>query len=463
MASLVSLMTDATLALIFCAVVVAFCRFRNLGLFAVLATFFVDTLVIGIPPAELAGFNLYPQDVLCTVLIVAALARLAFRRPTGLHLVLGLFAIIALFSLFTGYQQFGAKASFNEFRQVYFFIAVVFYFSSFEYSEASVRALKRAWYITAISLMVLAVYRWAAEWFGLPAMDTWAILRISSPSRITRTLYAAPTLFLFQAWLLTGPSVVRKRRRISQIASLILLAFVFLLQHRTVWVTAIVCVIYLFGRLRTVLNRPVWLVAGAVSVCAVALVVATADSSNPVVASLRYSISEPTSDRSTLEWRVTSWEQLLGDNASAASAQSPLLGYRPFGAGLRRRVDGSVVSVSAHNYYVETLMRMGMAGLAAVLVLFGMIFWKIRRNRCDDDTERQHWQLIVKSILVGQLVYAFGYGFSYEQGILLGASIGLALAQSQVTPAWRSRAPGYRRPVPVMPSSGLRPALDRGI
>src|SRR5690349_11671492 len=177
MTLLVSLMTDATIALILCALVVAFCRFRNLSLFAILGVFFVDTVVIGIPPLELGGFNLYPQDALFTVVIMAGLARLAFRRPSALHLVLGLFAVTALFSLYSGYQQFGPKASFNEFRQWYFLIAAVFYFSSFDYSETSFRTLKRAWYITAVCLMALAGYRWAAEWFGLPAMDAWSILR----------------------------------------------------------------------------------------------------------------------------------------------------------------------------------------------------------------------------------------------------------------------------------------------
>jgi O-antigen ligase len=444
-------LAEAAAGLIALAAIVAlFCRFEGVGLFAVLGVYFVDAVFNGIPPVEVGAFNLRPQDLISVVLLITALVRLAFRRPTSMHVVWGIFAVMGFVSFYAGLQVYGTKASGVEFRQPLFLIANILYFSSFDFSEASLRRLKRAWFITAAGLISLAIYRWLAEWFGLPGMESWEVLRTSSPGRITRTLMAEQALFLFQAWLLTGPSMLGKRKRLVQVMSLVLLGFVLVLQHRTVWIAAVVTFIYLFGRIKTLLQRPVLLAAAVGGLCAMVLLVATADSSNQVATSLKYSILEPTADRSTLEWRVTSWQQLLGDDNSSG-VRDALFGYRPYGAGMRRRVDGSIVNVSAHNFYIDTLMRTGMLGLAALLIGYGIILFQVRRERPGDDIERRNWRVVIVSILVGQFAYYFGYSAGYEQGILVGAAISFAMSRPTRVPVPGFSALEYRR------RRGLRP------
>jgi len=429
--SLVFLLAEATAALIALAAMVAiFYRSQSAALFAVLGVFFADSIFIGIPPLEFGGFNLYPQDLISTVLLATALIRLALRRPTTLHLAWALFALTGVLSFYTGFQLYGAKSSGVEFRQPLFLIANVFYFSSFTFSETSFGRIKRAWYIVTAGLVALAIYRWLAEWFGLPGMESWEMLRTTSPGRITRTLMAGQALFLFQAWLLTGPSLMGRRKRIIQLASVVLLGFVFMLQHRTVWVATLVCLVYLFGRIRMLLHRPLWLATSAATVCGLFLFFSFADSSNGIAASLRYSLSEPTSDRSTLEWRVSSWRQLLGDDNGRTSARDTLLGYLPYGAGLRRRVDGSVVNVSAHNFYIDTLMRTGAVGLSVLLLCYGLIIFRIRRTKSEDSSQKREWGVILSSLLISQLAYSFGYSAGYEQGVLIGAALSLAAARA---------------------------------
>jgi len=283
----------AALLLVLSVVVAVFYRYESFALFAVLGVFFADAVFIGIPPVEIGSFNVYPQDLISVVLLGTSLLRLAFRRPSALHVVWGIFALTELVSFYAGYQVYGAKASANEFRQSLFLIATTLYFSSIDFSAASVLRLKRAWYITTGALIALALYRWTAEWFSLPTMEAWEVLRTTSPGRITRTLMASQTLFLFQAWLLTGPSLFRNRKRIQQVLAMICLALVFALQHRTVWVAALVSAIYLFGRVRMLLHRPLWLAASATAAAVIILFFALADSSNGLAASLRYSLQEP--------------------------------------------------------------------------------------------------------------------------------------------------------------------------
>ena len=429
MTELLSLMTLATAGLAFLALVVLFHRFHVFGCSVILGVYFVDSVFLGIPPVEIGGFNVTPLDAISVVVMAAGLSRLAFRRPNILHAIWAVFAIAGFLSFYEGYRLFDAKTPGVEFRPVFFLLAAVTYCSSFDLSAPALRGLKRAWYITAGALIVLAVYRWLALSFSLPELDSWSALEEASYGRIPRVLTASQTLFLLNGWLLTAPSLHgRRSSRIARASALLLLGFVLIMQHRTVWAAAVVCLILLFGRLGTLLHRPVWL-TGAVAGAAVVLAFVSLDASSPIATSIRESISEPTQARSTFEWRVSGWQQLVLDDNGPGSVRDTLLGSHPFGAGLRRRVDGEVINYSAHNYYVDTFMRMGAVGLAALLFWYGTVLWKIRLARWTSSTLLQDWRVVMTSILVAQLVYFIGYGADYGQGVLLGVAMSLAGAK----------------------------------
>jgi hypothetical protein len=70
---------------------------------------------------------------------------------------------------------------------------------------------------------------------------------------------------------------------------------------------------------------------------------------------------------STWIWRVESWQQLLAPWLSAPQI-SVILG-EPFGKGLARVINGGTITVSAHSWYVELPLRVGVIGLLLWLIL----------------------------------------------------------------------------------------------
>lgn len=107
----------------------------------------------------------------------------------------------------------------------------------------------------------------------------------------------------------------------------------------------------------------------------------------------------------TFATRTEVWTMLL----SSLSGVNVLLG-RPFGAGNMANVTWED---SAHNGYVDYIMVAGYFGLIC-LILF-MIILIIGAHKTGKE--------VMSIILIALLVYWYGYGFSIEQGVLLGVCL----------------------------------------
>ena len=107
----------------------------------------------------------------------------------------------------------------------------------------------------------------------------------------------------------------------------------------------------------------------------------------------------------TFSTRTEVWEMILG----SLKGTNALFG-RPFGQNL-----GLSWTVSAHSGYVDYISKMGYFG-AACLILF-MLFLLIESIK-----EKNHWIIAVVIVIS---VYWYGYGFSVEQGALLGAILAM--------------------------------------
>lgn len=97
---------------------------------------------------------------------------------------------------------------------------------------------------------------------------------------------------------------------------------------------------------------------------------------------------------------------------------SKLIG-EPFGSGW-----DSGREVSPHNYYIQTLLRTGLLGLAALLAVFGRTLVQLRRAMYRESGGIYHALLF--AMMVTQLVYYLPYGVHPEHGIILGIAISLA-------------------------------------
>jgi O-antigen ligase len=135
------------------------------------------------------------------------------------------------------------------------------------------------------------------------------------------------------------------------------------------------------------------------------------------------------SDTGTFAWRVEGWKALL---AEKVRPETMLIG-QPFGAGFDRDIEGHTTSVSAHNFYLETLIQFGIPG---VLLLFGLYVWSIGRLRREPRTPLYPDFRLWQAFLVMHLSYSVTYSVNYDQALLLAVVVSvLSDCSSTVSPA----------------------------
>jgi hypothetical protein len=96
----------------------------------------------------------------------------------------------------------------------------------------------------------------------------------------------------------------------------------------------------------------------------------------------------------------------------------------PFGSGYAREIAvgtmHGIVEVNPHNFYVQVFLRLGIVGLALMVVIYARL---LQRSRRLGDS----WGQATCFLLLTQLVFFSTYPPSFEQGLLLGLVANLAL------------------------------------
>ena len=256
-----------------------------------------------------------------------------------------------------------------------------------------------------------------------------AALHVSS-----RPVGSSLALLILQALLIAIFMHQRGQLRLWLIPLVVaLLPLVIVLQHRSVWIVAIIAlalVLCLLPSLRTALIQ--WGVIGTAvcgGLCALVfgatLLESLAESYNDAAAS---SLDPSGADGSstTFSWRVQGWTALL-TGEQMDSARERIIG-NPFGTGWDRIMltgdgDKQLRSESPHNLYVQTLLRGGALGLVAFVALHGMLLRGLLR-RAKLDAAARPFLLCMAVLLASQLVYYLVYGSDYIQAIFLGSAIG---------------------------------------
>ena len=222
---------------------------------------------------------------------------------------------------------------------------------------------------------------------------------------------AGAAALAFALIVLLGSRTISVRRKIvfgtAAICTLIVV------EQRTVWaVLAVVFLIWAAASLRrhsTARHRRLAATGVAMlSTLAVALVAGVAAGNV-----FDQSLSETTAKNSTFQWRVTGWTDLLHSEHSAAGL---LLGF-PFGTGYRRIIDGQVITVSPHSFYVGTVLRLGVIGLIALAFLY----WNVWKYRHQAAAALGISPLTVTLLLIGLLVFSLTYQPSFILGVQVAA------------------------------------------
>jgi hypothetical protein len=414
----------------------ALIRRAELGAALVLGLMVLQAVLIDRVPALMLsdGIRVLPYDVVFTLLLAAAIARLLrMRRFSAFQRCAMLLGVMLLVAIVRGVAAFGVEHSVAEFRLLFAFVGGTLYFATFPPSISRNDRIGKIWLAASIPMMVLVCIRWLATFAGI---DLGVPAEKFGADAAIRAIDGPYTFFLAHAVVLTVPFWGlrdERARRLTRLGVLLLL-FVVVLNRRTVWLALAAGVAVVMLRNRRLGRRAVIMLAGAVAVTAgVYLALPGLGKESGRVTS---------SGTGTLDWRVEGWEGLL--ETWSKDPVSWLIG-QPFGSGFARRVEGTEVVLEAHNYYLTTLLRAGTVGLVALIALTAGSLRVLWRAPVGGGGGGLLGVDVFPALLVMQLIWLITWTPGIEQGIVTGLAVALATARVRSRQAQAARRALPRR------------------
>jgi O-antigen ligase len=148
-------------------------------------------------------------------------------------------------------------------------------------------------------------------------------------------------------------------------------------------------------------------------------------------------------DPSTLIWRIAGWRQLLMDRK--ATPVDYLIG-QPAGTDQSRVIGTTVVDANPHNFYVQTFLCEGIAGILVLLWLYVARIRKFRKSPKRVFLQRTYFpERMWAMFLCAQMLFFLAYSPSYDQTLVLGMAVGIGSTQLCVRSRMRTR---LRAPMP---------------
>jgi O-antigen ligase len=129
------------------------------------------------------------------------------------------------------------------------------------------------------------------------------------------------------------------------------------------------------------------------------------------------------SSSGNFSWRVQGWSELV--QAWAHSPTDWAFG-QPFGSGFERKVEGIETNSHPHNFYIETMIRRGLAGLLALVALTAGLLRALWRTPTRDAGLLGPG--VIPALLAMQLVWFVTWIPGSEQGIVTGLAAAVAAA-----------------------------------
>lgn len=389
-------------------------RRAETGLSALLAAF-VASVVLPQAGITLGGIFLTPFDLLSGLFIVVAALRWAGQVLTPLQIVWIGIGALTWASLMLGVQRFGLAEAGNEARatELFSFWACASYFSSFpSYSAATERRGTAILASGAAAIMVAVCVGWGLEMAGYQIGTRYA----EEGASAFRVVPSSAAMFLLTAALVLLPRALESESKPLGVLACVLLLQVVLLQHRSVWLAAmlgmtVLAAIYWRNLKRLGPYLPLAVVPAALAGAALLLKGAL----DGVVDAMSYSVR----NEGTLIWRFEGWLSLVTDWRGSGALER-LMGA-PFGAGFDRYLESArqEVSQSPHNGYLVLLLRAGVLGLVAFLFVYAACVRGLLRARAS--TGPLGLQPCLIAVLCAQCAFFMFYGLNIVQAMFLGS------------------------------------------
>lgn len=408
------------------------------GAWVVGGAFLVET-ILGVAPGIPLGFRLTTNDMAFMLLAGALVMRSLFfgmpRRPAVYGVWLA-FGAVLFISFGMGLSSHGSAAGVEVRPNFYFWMAGL-YFASFHYPP---HVLGQLWRITqwcAWLVAAIAVYRWLGPKVGIavPRLE-----HFSGANSEFRVIGSNPTFFLALAGVAYFSLWLSYSRRLAFFAAFVMLGFVLVLQHRSVWVATLASLALAAWHQREFLRGKLLpVVAMCVVMTGLLATFIAFDPSNRLVQTVGNAASAVTEAEGTHIDRLHGWKELLRD-FSSEGLKTWALGYT-YGSGYERWVDGRFVDYAPHNFYVQLLLRVGALGL----LLFLWAHLSLRRSVLAldaTDPAAAAMRAVFLAVLAANLLYFIPYQGFYLQGAFYGVLMGYLTASAAPGPAFGAVALG---------------------
>jgi hypothetical protein len=155
--------------------------------------------------------------------------------------------------------------------------------------------------------------------------------------------------------------------------------------------------------------------------------------------------SEPVvqSSSGNLDWRVQGWSDLV--TAWSHSPTEWAIG-QPIGSGFARQIEGIETTAHPHNFYIEIMIRTGVVGLVALIVLTAGLLRALWHTPARDAGLLGPG--VLPALVAMQIVWYLTWVTGTEQGLVTGLAIAVAAAEV-------SRRRLVARPVPATADRAL--------
>lgn len=381
----------------------------------VLVLFLIEQLLTKLPSINIRNYSIYPLDIISSLMLILVLMKLLNRKlliENKLYIIL-LFGFLVFFSLLRGIQTYGFEQSVGSFRPYLYFYSVLLFTVTMVNDGQKILSTLSFWTDVGWALFIITIYRWILVFSGLNT----TVGGMSAGGLPMRVISASATQFLLQALIfIIFISNIRRANYLNKLAPLLFIPTIILLQHRTLWVIMIFIFPIILFTWKGLKSKRAFIFSIMIILLSLVIFSLIFLADNPFVEALGLTAV----NIDNFIWRLDSWRLLL-----APERYSNPLGFfigRPFGSSFSRLLPSSSGQLierteSAHNFYVQTLINIGVIGLVLLLI----IYYKTIRKILTQKKSNIYFAFVI--ILISQILFFMTYTPSYEQGILLGFAI----------------------------------------